>query len=1316
MRYFFFLFQILVGVGQVYGDACADFCVAQLGRAACSKGSFCKRGHDCHALFWTSSDHSAICVFSGDGSCRNTYPVLCREAEERLRGGALTTTTTTTAIPSTTTVTTTTITSTTVTTTPVRIQTTSRTTRRAIDVTTSTSTTRRGAVVLEDYLGGSEEEFLQHLKDMGLLEDETTTSTTTITTRTTTATTSTRTSTTTRTTSTSSTPRAERPWVVPSQDCRAIISQQRTQLTDFVNGEERLIVTETSGVYDSAQANAIVQNAIARIANRLGVATRTIQSECTDRQAINDATEELEEMVATRTSQFPMMVNVWIHGRIVVEQGLARADDTVNTQLVDANEEQAVAIARELTDLIDMNMRDLRSNLGRNGVQIYRQPLQRLGALVDAMTARIEETRATAVAIWQAGADERTRVQQERVAEVTRQNEEHARASLDDNLYRLETESMMQLPQAQTELAADNVLQAFQEGLATAHNVYTRAVASLPASPALAESILDAVRVEAEALQRITEQHRCYSLPFRVVAAQSQQIRTQLSSGQFIVDLRSALLSSSPAEELARVEIAHRPAIEANVIAPATAAIATAFTGCANTRRPQAGRIVDAVIASIIRSIRDEPTFRHQVLSAHVVRELDGAETVEGADQMVAEAVAELEALGNPAQAQSFIAAIREKRQSVSGGLVSVNQAAQCRERLMEVIRDTKDALLDALERTAAENARHRPDDIEHGVTAARISTIRTQVPAGAAAIREAAALCTPRDAEMAEEECSNLGEFLQTAIPALIQAITQQRDELRAARELAMERRMDQIDLMIDEASQAFDLAQTGTPDQQTTQGALAALRAEIARVMDTINQASTSEELSVFRVQILAKLDVARQALSAREPRAAERLDRIRAEIRELRVQLQGFSQAVVAALRSAVDRVRDETSTIEIATGEITVALATFNGQVEAFPAVVENEIAGVRQQAQEAIDGLQGVLQRSRECRQRLLDIADAQIDSLGNILARRIVSQARSAVALIADTERAKQATLEGFAEAFERARVTIRAGARAECPAAALEEALERLGNVNSEVAAIVAAVEAFTRVRSEGREFIANFVVAVPPASVTSPRERADQMDRVIGRFMRTFEPRIVSLGELARVDLLQAGIEQLALYQRDQIARLGAARDALRVAFAPKQESEQLKTFAGRSMTFVLDAIAPLITALTVSGKTRSEIEGSLEGILAANAVIIAPLGQQVAAAGSSIEGFNRALRERVAAMLADGMKLRLQESNLKARIAAIEKAVLAAADRAESIDRARDELGASEELSAIGVDLQNPNRFEGEIAAVRSLVDQAIARLIV
>ena len=265
-------------------------------------------------------------------------------------------------------------------------------------------------------------------------------------------------------------------------------------------------------------------------------------------------------------------------------------------------------------------------------------------------------------------------------------------------------------------------------------------------------------------------------------------------------------------------------------------------------------------------------------------------------------------------------------------------------------------------------------------------------------------------------------------------------------------------------------------------------------------------------------------------------------------------------------------------------------------------------------------------------------------------------------------------------------------------------------------MAAIVAAVEAFTRVRSEGREFIANFVVAVPPASVTSPRERADQMDRVIGRFMRTFEPRIVSLGELARVDLLQAGIEQLALYQRDQIARLGAARDALRVAFAPKQESEQLKTFAGRSMTFVLDAIAPLITALTVSGKTRSEIEGSLEGILAANAVIIAPLGQQVAAAGSSIEGFNRALRERVAAMLADGMKLRLQESNLKARIAAIEKAVLAAADRAESIDRARDELGASEELSAIGVDLQNPNRFEGEIAAVRSLVDQAIARLIV
>ena len=77
------LFLILVPL--VSSDICQDFCTQQLGSGDCSRGSYCKNNFDCHGLFWTSAEQSAICVYTGrDGSCPNRFPVLCREAASRL--------------------------------------------------------------------------------------------------------------------------------------------------------------------------------------------------------------------------------------------------------------------------------------------------------------------------------------------------------------------------------------------------------------------------------------------------------------------------------------------------------------------------------------------------------------------------------------------------------------------------------------------------------------------------------------------------------------------------------------------------------------------------------------------------------------------------------------------------------------------------------------------------------------------------------------------------------------------------------------------------------------------------------------------------------------------------------------------------------------------------------------------------------------------------------------------------------------------------------------------------------------------------------
>jgi hypothetical protein len=91
----------LISVAVGSGDMCQDLCLRELGVSGCSKGSWCKKEYDCHALFWTDSSRTNICVFDGTGNCRNIFPVLCREATARLTGeqGSTTSTTRTPGVP-----------------------------------------------------------------------------------------------------------------------------------------------------------------------------------------------------------------------------------------------------------------------------------------------------------------------------------------------------------------------------------------------------------------------------------------------------------------------------------------------------------------------------------------------------------------------------------------------------------------------------------------------------------------------------------------------------------------------------------------------------------------------------------------------------------------------------------------------------------------------------------------------------------------------------------------------------------------------------------------------------------------------------------------------------------------------------------------------------------------------------------------------------------------------------------------------------------------------------------------------------------------
>ena len=97
----FVLIGVVLDFTTVSADMCQDLCFRELGRAGCSKGSWCKTNNNCQSLFWTSALKTGVCFFDGSSGCTDVYPVFCNEAEARL-GHVIETTTTVSPVVATT--------------------------------------------------------------------------------------------------------------------------------------------------------------------------------------------------------------------------------------------------------------------------------------------------------------------------------------------------------------------------------------------------------------------------------------------------------------------------------------------------------------------------------------------------------------------------------------------------------------------------------------------------------------------------------------------------------------------------------------------------------------------------------------------------------------------------------------------------------------------------------------------------------------------------------------------------------------------------------------------------------------------------------------------------------------------------------------------------------------------------------------------------------------------------------------------------------------------------------------------------------------
>ena len=81
----YLIFGTFLLSSQVRSDACSDLCHSHLGKGSC--GTYCKKGRDCHSLYWTSSAKTAVCFRdSAHKECPKTHKISCTEALERMSG------------------------------------------------------------------------------------------------------------------------------------------------------------------------------------------------------------------------------------------------------------------------------------------------------------------------------------------------------------------------------------------------------------------------------------------------------------------------------------------------------------------------------------------------------------------------------------------------------------------------------------------------------------------------------------------------------------------------------------------------------------------------------------------------------------------------------------------------------------------------------------------------------------------------------------------------------------------------------------------------------------------------------------------------------------------------------------------------------------------------------------------------------------------------------------------------------------------------------------------------------------------------------
>jgi hypothetical protein len=444
----------------------------------------------------------------------------------------------------------------------------------------------------------------------------------------------------------------------------------------------------------------------------------------------------------------------------------------------------------------------------------------------------------------------------------------------------------------------------------------------------------------------------------------------------------------------------------------------------------------------------------------------------------------------------------------------------------------------------------------------------------------------------------------------------------------------------------------------------------------------------------------------------------------LRELQLAMQPLSfdlgssvqQAVTLMTDSASDSSLDADESIAQARERINAALAQFHEALsEEMRTELTEAVALQENFVAQTLAGLVETRQKAMACVADLHRVADEQVAIVNKFIKAVVEPRARSAIALIGDPEKGKEITIEGLEDVRLAAIQAIRISGEA-CRPSLTEASVARIGFAIDAVATIVNTVDAFTKARAELRLGMANFVTRDTPTSVRTASDRADQLQRVAEKFTQVMNGKIDELQGLERADLIEHGIAILIAYRESQRARLIAARETIASPLEAKTESEDLKSFARRAMAYARKAIVPLVSTHIVSAKTRDQLSGSVDSIIAANDIVIASIRAQVVAAGGAEPGFNKAIRDFVVELLNQGAGLRQQETALKAKIGTVEKVLIESlrtndADRNELVRAAQEAVRTADELANIGTSLSET--LTSELVDVRRNAEWGIQR---